>query len=38
MKRATGLLVLALLLLAALMSWGCSENGSESEVVGQCAT
>ncbi len=37
MKRATGLLVLALLL-AALMSWGCAENGSESEVVGQCAT
>ncbi|MGP8049026.1 MAG: hypothetical protein ACLPYB_00315 [Desulfobaccales bacterium] len=33
MKRATGLL----LLLALLMSWGCSETNSQSEV-GRAAT
>ena len=34
MKRAVGLL----LLLAVLMSWGCSETNSQSDVVGRAAT
>jgi len=34
MKRVVGLL----LLLAALMSWGCSETNSQSDVVGRAAT
>lgn len=34
MKRATGLL----LLLALLMSWGCSETNSQSEVTSRAAT
>jgi hypothetical protein len=34
MKRAVGLL----LLLAVLISWGCSETNSQSDVVGRAAT
>jgi hypothetical protein len=33
MKRSVGLL----LLLAVLMSWGCAETNSQSEVVGRAA-
>ena len=34
MKRTVGLL----LLFAVLMSWGCSETNSQSDVVGRAAT
>ena len=34
MKRTAGLL----LLLAVLISWGCSETNSQSDVVGRAAT